>query len=441
MFITLAVIAGMFLCLRISTYAGHSQGRWTAILLSLSMVGVWVGHRLPEWGGSWHFADTAAFLSKTILFAGRYVFALYGYWYIHDLIGTTSRRRVMFEIGLLLMIAIAAQTIQEPLIAELMGSSVHLATSLYLCWQAGRHVGIFSHSKQATGAGFIIPAAVLYYLLYEKARLLVSTDQWYWLLHLPMIYCSLYWLLVPCFSSRRPLSAQAVEPIHGFAVLMHTVKNEAVKMSLVYDRLVVESRSYEMQPSENLHMLQHSSKHLLGMAERISTKSAVHLQLLEQPCRVQDLIEEALQQCRSLLNRTPAVAIERQYECDPVIKADRIHLKEVLMNLLCNASDAIEEDGRITLAIAPANKGGVEISVRDSGKGIPKQLHRHVFTPYFSTKGGQSHSYGLGLWYSNRIVRKSGAVMSFESEAGKGSLFRIAIPRRKVVEPDIGAKQ
>lgn|GEM_PF-1596955 len=439
MFITLAIIAVMFLCLRVSTYAYHRQGRWTAILLGVSIADVWVGRQIPLWG-EWLLPEQTSgvvLVSKTVLFLGRYVFAAFGYWFINELIGSLPRRRVVLQMTLLFAVAAAGQVLFKPLIAEFIGSAVHLTFSLYICWQAGRHGGVFSHSNQTSGVGYVVPSAVLYYLLYEKAPFLLSPGQWYWALHVPLIYCCLYWLLFPCDGSRRRSTGRSVEPMQGFAVLLHAVKNEAVKMSLIYDRLMVEPNFREKRTSENLHILQHSSEHLLDMAERMSASSLHSLHLVEQPCRVSELMEDALRQCRPLWDEGRTIAVERSYASDPVIKADRVHLKEVLMNLMCNAADAIGKDGSIRLGIEPASKGGIVVAIRDDGQGIPKRLHRYVFSPYFSTKGGQSRSYGLGLWYSNQIVRRSGAVMSFESEEGQGCTFRIAFPRNKVLQ-DVG---
>ncbi|GFN29934.1 sensor histidine kinase [Paenibacillus xylaniclasticus] len=435
MLITLAIIAVMFTCLRISTYAYHRQSRWTAVLLSVSIVDVWIGRQIPTWG-EWLYPEEAAFaehLSETVLFLGRYVFAAYAFWFIHELIGSQSRRSAVIQMVLLLVCAASGQMLFKPLIAEFIGSGVHLVFSLYICWQAGRHGGIFSHSNQSSGVGYIVPSAVLYYLLYEKAPFLISPDEWYLALHVPLLYCSIYWIIFPCDGRLRRRRVRLNEPVHGVAVLLHTVKNEAVKMSLVYDRLMVEPSFREKQASENLHILQHSSEHLLDMAERMSAGSIQPMQLVEQPCRLTELLEEALRQCRPLWDESRSIEIERTYALDPVIKADRVHLKEVLMNLLCNAADAIVKDGCIQLGIGSAPKGGIVVTVQDNGQGIPKRLHRYVFSPYFSTKGGKSRSYGLGLWYSNQIVRRSGAAMSFESEEGQGCTFRITFPKHKVV--------
>ncbi|WP_164779826.1 sensor histidine kinase [Paenibacillus kobensis] len=435
MFITLAIIAVMFLCLRISTYAYHRQGRWTAVLLGVSIADVWIGRQIPIWGEWFIQTETAnaVLVSKTVLFAGRYVFAAFSYWFINELIGSQPRRRVVLQMTMLLACAASGQIWFKPLIAEFIGSAVHLTFSLYICWQAGRHGGVFSHSNQSSGVGFVVPSAVLYYLLYEKAPFLLSTEQWYWALHVPLIYCCLYWLLFPCYGRRRRPAGRLVEPVHGVAVLLHAVKNEAVKMSLVYDRLMVEPNFREKRTSENLHILQNSSEHLLDMAERMRAGSQQPMHLVEQPCRLSDLLEDALRQCRPMWDESRTITVERSYALDPVIKADRVHLKEVLMNLMCNAADAIDKDGSIQLSIEPASKGGIVVAVRDNGQGIPKRLHRYVFSPYFSTKGGQSRSYGLGLWYSNQIIRRSGAVMSFESEEGQGCSFEITFPRKKVL--------
>lgn len=106
------------------------------------------------------------------------------------------------------------------------------------------------------------------------------------------------------------------------------------------------------------------------------------------------------------------------------IRGGRGQLLEVLINLVENAMDAIERDGRITLQAELAG-GAVRISVRDSGPGIaPERLDR-IFDPFFTTKANGT---GLGLAIVREIVERFGGTIRVESQPGGGSEFTVTFP-------------
>jgi signal transduction histidine kinase len=98
-------------------------------------------------------------------------------------------------------------------------------------------------------------------------------------------------------------------------------------------------------------------------------------------------------------------------------------LKEVLINLLENARDAVDGDGVITVAARRVD-GGVEICVRDNGRGIPPDLLPRVFEPHFSTRSAGT---GLGLAIVRRLVESWGGEVAAESEEGRGTTIRIVL--------------
>ena len=99
----------------------------------------------------------------------------------------------------------------------------------------------------------------------------------------------------------------------------------------------------------------------------------------------------------------------------------------VIENLLKNALDAMEGKGSITIDIRD-NAGQVIIDVSDTGKGISKQNVGRVFKPAFTTK---KRGWGLGLSLSKRIVDQyhKGSLTVKNSELGKGTTFRIVLPK------------
>jgi two-component system NtrC family sensor kinase len=112
----------------------------------------------------------------------------------------------------------------------------------------------------------------------------------------------------------------------------------------------------------------------------------------------------------------------------PKIESDRGQLQQVFLNLVNNAIAAVENHGRIDISGAPRD-GSVVVAVSDDGKGISRENLRHIFEPFFSTKG--EFGTGLGLSITRDIVEKLGGEIDVESEVGKGTRFLITLPVAK----------
>lgn len=106
------------------------------------------------------------------------------------------------------------------------------------------------------------------------------------------------------------------------------------------------------------------------------------------------------------------------------IDADAHQVSQVIINLLLNAVDAVEQNGKIVVSSLIDSEGKVEVSVKDSGIGIPKENLDKIFDPFFTTKEPGKGT-GLGLSVSARIVQNFGGDISVESNKGAGSIFRI----------------
>ena len=119
-------------------------------------------------------------------------------------------------------------------------------------------------------------------------------------------------------------------------------------------------------------------------------------------------------------------SIEKDYGEIPLVECLPMQIGQVMMNLLVNAGQAIQEDGKIIIKTREENNK-VIISVSDNGKGITKEHLAKIFDPFFTTKPvGQGT--GLGLSLSYNIIQKHNGEMSVESEVGKGTEFIIQLP-------------
>ena len=121
--------------------------------------------------------------------------------------------------------------------------------------------------------------------------------------------------------------------------------------------------------------------------------------------------------------------VVKEYGHVPAVRCIPSQLNQVFMNLLVNAAHAIPERGRITLRTG-ADTREVWVEVEDSGCGISPEHMDRIFDPFFTTKPvGQGT--GLGLSLSYQIVQKHGGRIEVRSELGKGSVFRVVIPRNE----------
>lgn len=108
----------------------------------------------------------------------------------------------------------------------------------------------------------------------------------------------------------------------------------------------------------------------------------------------------------------------------PVL-GDGSELREILVNMVFNAVDAMPHGGTLTLAANDCDEG-VEISVSDTGVGMTPEVRSRIFDPFFTTKGKAGLGLGLAVCYG--IVRRHNGRIEVDSEPGKGSTFRIKLP-------------
>lgn len=119
----------------------------------------------------------------------------------------------------------------------------------------------------------------------------------------------------------------------------------------------------------------------------------------------------------------------------PLLSIDRQQIKQVLLNLLLNALDAMPDNpGSICVRTRMVPRGNetawIQLRVEDQGCGIAPDHLEHIFDPFFTTKHSNSagEGSGLGLTTAHQIVREHGGELSVESRVGVGSTFSVNLP-------------
>lgn len=111
----------------------------------------------------------------------------------------------------------------------------------------------------------------------------------------------------------------------------------------------------------------------------------------------------------------------------PRIFSDSAQLQQVFLNMLNNAIDAIDKNGKILISTKSLN-GSILVSIADTGAGIPGENLEKIFDPFYTTKP-VSKGTGLGLSISYGIIKNLGGQIKVESEVGKGTTFHIILPK------------
>ncbi|MEW5898932.1 MAG: ATP-binding protein, partial [Bacillota bacterium] len=148
------------------------------------------------------------------------------------------------------------------------------------------------------------------------------------------------------------------------------------------------------------------------------------------PLNLNELVSALLEEC-ALLFQQKRIALEFAPSPEPLlIHGNQEKLKQVLINLLLNAVQAMPKGGSLTVRTEAVNHTA-RVLIRDTGVGIPKEDLPQIFTPFYTKKAGGS---GLGLAISQRIVQIHGGSISVESEPGAGTTFILSFPRSQPEE-------
>jgi PAS domain S-box-containing protein len=181
-----------------------------------------------------------------------------------------------------------------------------------------------------------------------------------------------------------------------------------------------------------VHHIHRDSLHLLELINDILDLSKIEagkIELRPEPLDLAALVEEALSSIRSL-GQAKSLAIETHIASMSPVQADPLRIKQILVNLLSNAVKFTPAGGRIDIEAGPV-EDFVEISVADTGVGIPQHEHEAIFDMFHqagATTKGVREGTGLGLAITRRLVEQHGGRITVSSEPGKGSRFTFTIP-------------
>lgn len=144
--------------------------------------------------------------------------------------------------------------------------------------------------------------------------------------------------------------------------------------------------------------------------------------------RVEKLLQDLVDLYRDYLKEKNIDLVLTPLAPQPGYSLDYQQMRQVLVNLIKNAAEAMPAGGSITLTVQ-RRPPHLEISVADTGEGMTADVVENIFTPYFTTKTKGS---GLGLAISRNIIRAHNGEMAVESRPGKGTVFTILLPLAEI---------
>lgn len=235
------------------------------------------------------------------------------------------------------------------------------------------------------------------------------------------------------------LQSQKLEAVGTLAGGIAHDFNNILSAIVGYTDLSLFSPDLPLQFKKNLEQVKKASQRARDLVHQILSFSRIE----ESRITAIDLVPVVAEALKLLRASIPSsIKIEKNVPKGlGMIKGDPGRVHQVLMNLCTNAAHAMQgQDGVLTIELARvatertnkdlgqlAGKTCLQLTVQDTGKGIPPEVVGRIFDPYYTTKE-KGEGTGLGLAMVHGIVRAAGGVVTVKSELGKGSVFHVYFP-------------
>ncbi len=208
-------------------------------------------------------------------------------------------------------------------------------------------------------------------------------------------------------------------PITIINLLMHSIQENAGHTDQTREDLRI--------VTEKLDRINHIVEQTLDLAKTKESNFAKE--------DINRLVEELLLFLNHRLDKMGIKVVHKLDQKIPAIDMDRGQIQQVLLNLMVNALEAMEPEGELIIRtrLGKDRKIGpcVRFSIQDSGKGIPADIQKKLFDPFYTTR---ENGTGLGLFISNKLVKRHNGTIKVKSKVGEGSSFTVTLPQIQVSE-------
>lgn len=216
--------------------------------------------------------------------------------------------------------------------------------------------------------------------------------------------------------------------------MTHELKTPISTVSLATEMLNDTSVEKSKEKIAHFSQIIKEENQRLGLLVENILQTAVldkgQFKLRPQEVDVHEIIDRAISNIRLQVEKREGEIILEEKAKQNILFADRIHLTNIIYNLVDNALKYSEQKPVIKISTENIN-GGIQISVSDNGIGISRENQKRIFENFYRVPTGNIHTvkgFGLGLSYVKAAVEKHGGRILVESEQGKGCTFKIFIP-------------
>lgn len=227
------------------------------------------------------------------------------------------------------------------------------------------------------------------------------------------------------------LQAQRLSSVGALASSVAHEFNNILTTIINYARLALrpnESEKSRMQALEKILKGSQRAATIINSMLGFARNNSAQRELTD----IAALVEEALILTEKDLSKH-RIQVETRFHSRPQVPVIASQIEQVLLNLIINARQAMPRGGRLRIEVRENPQTQmVEISVADSGVGIPPDRLRLIFEPFFTTKEPDEHGHGgtgLGLSVCRQIIEQHNGRIRVESLVGKGSTFTLKLPQ------------
>jgi signal transduction histidine kinase len=228
-------------------------------------------------------------------------------------------------------------------------------------------------------------------------------------------------------ANRRLVQSEKLASIGRLAAtIAHEIRNPLTSVKLNIQR-IAESEHLDELEREHLSLCQEG----VGQIEKF-IKELLNFTRASELARERFPIEQVIEESLKMLKdgfQQKKVTVEKAYAPGlPLANVDGDKLRQVFLNILRNAFEAVEDGGRIGISLALAQEDGARkflVRISDNGGGIPEKDWETIFEPFFTTKAS---GIGLGLANARKIVEQHNGFIKVAKKRGKGSAFVVTLP-------------
>lgn len=216
----------------------------------------------------------------------------------------------------------------------------------------------------------------------------------------------------------------------GVSVFIHSIKNQLLSSRVLHKKL---DRALNSDPPD-LEMARSVAVQLRtlteGMINRINelNQALKNNAMLLVPVSVMDVVDSAIER---FAEKYPDVSVEIMGHCDRRVLADLSHLAEAVYNLLINGYEATLQNRcmnpRVSVVLKQERLWTV-LEIQDNGGGIPEDMREKIFEPFYTSKNANTN-WGMGLYYTRRIVKGHFGRLRIESTPEEGTSVFVMLPR------------